>query len=36
MNSLMNHYWWLRIVLILRVYLVCDCRHRVLVADQGG
>ena len=35
MNSL-THYWWLRIVLFLRVSPVCDCRHRVLVADQGG
>ena len=24
------------LVLILRISLVCDCRHRVLVADQGG
>ena len=36
MNSLMKHYWWLRIVLILRVSLVCDCRHRLLVANQEG
>ena len=35
MNSLMKHYWWSRIVLILRVSLVRDFRHRALVADQG-
>ena len=27
---------WSRIVFILRVSLVCDCRHRVLVADERG
>ena len=36
MNSSMKCYWWLRVVLILRVSLVCDFRHRVLVADKGG
>ena len=36
MNKLMIYYWWLRIVLILRVSLVCDCRYRVVVVDQGG
>ena len=35
MHSLIKHYWWLIIVLILRVYL-CDCLHRLLVADEGG
>ena len=35
MTCLMR-YRWLRIVLILRVSLVCDCHHPVLVADQGG
>ena len=37
MHSLIvKHYWWLLIVLSLRVSLACDYCQRVLVAKQGG
>ena len=37
MHSLIvKHYWFLLIVLTLRVSLACDYYHRVLVAEQGG
>ena len=32
----MKRYWWLLIVLTLRISLACDYYDRVLVAELGG
>ena len=35
-GGIVKHSWWILILVILRVSLVCDYHHRVLVAEQGG